>query len=263
MEEKPEQIRRQKRPVIGADGKVLNAQMGSDPRSSRTSSIMHIDYTPTPQKHPCDGAKRQYSWIHRPTAWDNPITYEDPPEPGKRPSHPVCANGIVATDRKRFFPDKVAETGIPPLHMSKAPVGNTWGGWAQGGAPGRAMMDGPWQVEPRERELEEGEEAEFRVSDMRVRRLPGMKNNDTAWLTQWHWDPRRDIDPPKINRFSLGFPNEACTTTSDAAVWSHPAGRAGNLYAQLQAEGCSLSLNGKVRAMDEARGMTPTPLSAR
>lgn len=120
LQEKSQGSRRLKKMVLGPDGKKLDAQSTSDgwPKG-RQSSIRHIPYTPTPQKHPRDGSTRQYSWSHRPTAWNNPVTYEDPPEPGKRPTHPVCSVGLVATDRKRCYPEKPAEMGFilmdPPV----------------------------------------------------------------------------------------------------------------------------------------------------
>jgi hypothetical protein len=134
--------------------------------------------------------------------------------------------------------------------MSKAPIGNSWGGWARSGAPGRAYMDSPWQVEPRDRPLEEGEEAEFRVSDARVKRFTEMTCQDTSWITSWHWDARRDIDPPKQNKFRLGTPNEAFTSTCDDSVYRLAAGKPSNL----------LQLYDQVA---EGRAMTPMPLTAR
>lgn len=118
--EEAQENRRLKRPVIGPDGKAINAQKVSD-GTARPEGLRAINMIPAPQKHPQAGFKRQFAWIHRPTAWDNPVTFEDPPEPGKRPSHPVCANGPVALDRKRFFPEKAPESAseerprsIPP-----------------------------------------------------------------------------------------------------------------------------------------------------
>lgn len=103
--EEAQVTRRLKRPVLGPDGKVINAQAPSN-GNYRPQGLRAIHMVPEPQKHPQAGFKRQFAWIHRPTAWDNPVTYEDPPEPGKRPSHPVCANGPVAVDGKRMFPER-------------------------------------------------------------------------------------------------------------------------------------------------------------
>lgn len=249
--------RRLKRPVKGADGKVITNQKTSI--SFERPRLHHVEYTPAEQKHPLAGSKRQFAWIHRPTAWQNPDTYEEPVEPGKRPSHPVSSNGVVATERKRCFPEKTVATGIPPAHMSKAPTGNSWGGWARCGAPGRGYMTSPWEVEPRDRELKDGEEAEFRVSDARIRRIPDMGCSDTSWLTTWHCDLQHDGEPPKQNKYSLGMPIKAYSSTTEEIVCTTAAGKSSN----LQAEGCRLSYYDQVRMMDEARSMTPMPLTAR
>lgn len=129
LQEKAQENRRLKRIVVGPDGKPMDAQKASDPRGGKQSSIRHIPYTPTPQKHCHDGSKRQYSWIHRPTAWENPVSYEDPPEPGKRPTHPVCSVGLVATDRKRCYPEKSSEMGLILMDPPSDP------------APGRDLED--------------------------------------------------------------------------------------------------------------------------
>jgi len=220
--------KRLKRPVIAADGRPFDAQRPSVVSENRPR-IIHLDNLPLPQKHPQAGFKRQFAWSHKPTAWNNPVTWEDPPEPGKRPSHPVSSSGAVATDRKRVFPEKAVPTGIPPPHMSKAPNGNAWGGWARCGAPGRAAMDGLWEVEPHDSHLEGAEEAEFRVSDARIKMQPGMKSQDTSWLTRWHWDARNDIDPPKQNKYRDGSPIAFCTNTREENVFRPPAGKPGLL----------------------------------
>jgi len=235
-QEEAQARRRLKKPVMSADGKVIDAQRPSANRG-RPSGIRHLDHMPAPQKHPNDGSKRQYAWIHKPTAWDNPVTYEEPPEPGKRPSHPVCVVGPVCTERKRAFPEKAAAVGRACWQQQQAVT----------------------EVEPPNRELEEGEEAEFRVSDAHVKTIPKLKCNENAWLTQWHWDSRHDIDPPKRNKYMFGMPDEACTSTCDRSVYRVAAGKA----SLVRAEGCGLSFYDKVRMMDEARGMTPAPLTAR
>lgn len=224
--------RRLKKPIISADGKIIDAQRCTT-NCGRPSGLRHIDSSPAPQKHPHAGSKRQFSWIHRPTAWNNPVTYEDPPEPGKRPSHPVCANGPVALDRMRSFPEKMKATG---------------------------QWQNQWQTVDCGSVPEEGEE-KLPVSDAPAKKSENY--NDTRWLTNWHWHSRQDVDPPKVNKYSLGVPIESCKSARAESVRRSAAGKTSN----LQAEGCSLAYYEQVRRMDEARAMTPsramTPLSAR
>lgn len=228
LQEESYATRRMKRLVLGDDGRHLDAQRQSTgierPRGLKTTNMV-----PEKQKHPAGGFKRQYAWIHKPTAWESLDTYEEPVQPGKRPTHPVCSAGPVSLERKRCYPEKATETGIPPPHMSKAPTGNTWGGWGRGGAPGRGIMRGPWQVEPKDRDLAPGEEAEFRVSDARVRMIPEMMHGDTKHLTTWHLE-LTDIDPPKINRQGTGCPVLSCSSTLDDGVYRRPAGKQSALF---------------------------------
>lgn len=247
LQEEAQCGRRLKRPVIGSNGKAVDAQRLST-NTGRPVGLRTIDMIPSAQKHCQAGSKRLFGWIHRPTAWDNPVTYEDPPELGKRPSHPVCANGVVALDRKRIFPEGAVATSIPLRSMSKeAPVGNTWGSWADG-EPGRRGSEGPWQVEPRERELDEEEEAEFRVRDARVKINPEKEYCPTSWLTNWHWDAIDDVDPPHTNKYRENMPMASCTTTCEEIVYCAPAGKSSAL-----AE----------RSRPDSRARAMTPLTAR
>jgi hypothetical protein len=130
------------------------------------------------------------------------------------------------------------------------------------------MMDGPWQVEPWERPLEDGEEAEFRVCDARVKMIPEMKHHNTNWLTNWHWDPRDDIDPPKSNKYRLNMPIAAYTTTCEESVYSRPAGKqscGASVYDQVPDEMRQNALMTLrcTSVTDEVRSMTPFPMSAR
>jgi len=247
--------RRLKKPVVGADGQPITVQGPSSARL-KPEGIRRIEPEPTPQKHWLSGSKRCFAWKSElPTLFNNPVTYDEPVEPGTRPSHPVCAIGVVprGKEHKRAFPEKAYTiTSIPPARMNKAPTGNEWGGWGRRGEPGRKVMDGPWQVEPRERELKEGEEAEFRVSDARVRLFPGQKNYDTAWLTNWHFDSRHHVDEVKKKKFSLGEPLASCSTSREQAVHRPAAGKA----SMLISEGTALSYYDRVRAADEDRAIT-------
>jgi len=224
-QEQSQQTRRLKRPVLDKEGKPMDVQKPSDPFGARVSSIKHCDYKPEPVKDTRHGAKRQFSWIHRPTAWNNPVTYEEPCEPGERAPHPISAAGLVATDRKRVYPEKNIVTGVPPPH------------------------------DPSKEEVEDQEFRNF-VGGC-VKRVPEM-SNDTSWLTEWHWDSRHDVVPPKQNKYSLGFPIESCTYTHEQMVHSQAAGK----HSGLQAEGSGLSWYDKVRKMDEA-AKANRPRSAR
>jgi hypothetical protein len=243
--------RRLRKTVFRPDGEAIDLSKPSS-MPSRQEGIKRIEQVIEVRKHEKGGSKRCFPWTHRPTAWENPVTYEDPPNIGTRPSHPTCSNGVVAKEHKRYFPEKAPATAIPPANMSKAPIGNEWGGWARNGAPGREVMDGPWQVEPRDRELAEGEEAEFRVSDARVKRFPEMKYNDTTWLTTWHTHSRDDVEPRRQTKYHLNVPIESCSPTCEDAVFLPAAGKTIN----LPAEGTKLDFYDRVRLMDQARAMT-------
>eukprot|EP00928_Gymnodinium_smaydae_P027339 TRINITY_DN21177_c0_g4_i2.p1 TRINITY_DN21177_c0_g4~~TRINITY_DN21177_c0_g4_i2.p1 ORF type:complete len:175 (+),score=15.60 TRINITY_DN21177_c0_g4_i2:110-634(+) len=122
------------------------AQIGSAPKTERREGIKRIDFVPKKQKSIWEGCKRSFEWTHHPTAWNNPLTYEDPPVPGRRPTHPVAPDGVAATEQKRTFPEiSNVPTGIIPQSLCKAPQGCQWGGWGgSDGAPGRRKLDGPW-----------------------------------------------------------------------------------------------------------------------
>jgi len=200
MDEKAQAVRRLKKSVIRADGTVVDASRTTSHLIVRPSSVRKVEQELMPQKHCEAGSKRQFAWIHRPTAWENLVTYEEPPEPGVRPSHPVCAVGAVATERKRIYPDREKATGIPPPRTSK--------------------------VNPSPRDLKNDAEDEFRVSDARVKKFPEMRYHDTSWLTNWHWDKDVDIDPIKKKTYSLGVPNPSWTSTREETVYHPPAGKA-------------------------------------
>jgi hypothetical protein len=190
LQEEAYENRRMKRPVIGTDGAPISVQTPSA-TNQKPPGLRQVDKTPTPQKAFSGGSKRTFPWSYRPTAWDNPITYEEPPEPGKRASHPVCANGIVATDRRRSFPEQMHQRN--PLLQGD-------------------NLD---------------EEAQIHISDAALR-LQQMKYPDTSRLTRWHYDPKYDIDPPKPHKFSMGVPNRAYTLTREETVWANPAGKPGS-----------------------------------
>mmetsp|Transcript_36811 Transcript_36811/g.64856 ORF Transcript_36811/g.64856 Transcript_36811/m.64856 type:complete len:380 (-) Transcript_36811:67-1206(-) len=247
--------RRLKKSVYDRDGKVVDCQNQSDGKS-RPEGIKQVDETPTPQKHPYAGSKRCFDWKYKPTAWDNPVTFEEPPEPGKRPSHPVCNYGPVSTDRIRSFPEKkYPATGIPPPKMNKQPVGNEWGGWAKKGEPGRKPADGPWQVVPRG--ADENAEADFRVSDARVKRFPEMKYGDTTHITTWHFDPKHDIDPVKTSQVTklepLGSKEAFGNRHHDRdMLWGPPAGKP----TYIAVEGTPLESYDRIRRHERQQAMS-------
>lgn len=193
-QEEASNFRRLRRPVFGPDGAPMSVQTPSansikeNATKSRQGDQLPL---PAPQKNFCGGSKRHYAWLHRPTAWDNPVTYEDPPELGKRPSHPVCANGVVATDRKRSFPE-------------------------------RALVDNCGELLV----LDDGPEAEARGSEAGMKPRCQIKYPDTSWLLRWHWNPQ-DAEPPKPRKFSLNVPIAACSSTRAETVYQLPAGKPG------------------------------------
>lgn len=184
---------RLKKTVFDDGGKAVTSQRPSS-GNGRTSGVKQMDHLPNLQKGPMDGSKRCFPWSCRPTGYQNPVSYEDPPVPGVRPSHPVPAVGLVSLGHRRAFPEKEVKTSIPP-RSSKAPTGSEWGGWAKNGAPGRAPLDRPWEVET-DAKNPDG----LRVTDARIRQFVEMKNPPTAHHTQWHTDARNHIDPVKQSR---------------------------------------------------------------
>merc|ERR1712048_1475368 len=166
--------------------------MGHRPQSAeeKPRALKHIDFVPQPSKAPQGGSKRCYDWVYRPTGWENPVQYEEPPEPGKRPSHPVCSDGVVGLEHKKWFPEVLfAKTGIIPPGLCKAPHGS-WGGWGKGGTPGRRRQDGPWDSVQPKSGTHDPAQTEFRFCDARTKAFPEMKYEDTWHLTRWHVDPR-------------------------------------------------------------------------
>lgn len=247
--------RRLKKAVYDREGKVVDCQAQSS-GIDRPQGIRQVDEMPVPQKHPYEGSKRCFAWKHKPTAWDNPMVFEEPTEPGKRPTHPVCSYGPVSKDRMRAFPDKAyPATGIPPPKMNRQPVGNEWGGWAKGGAPGRKPADGPWQVVPRG--ADENAEADFRVSDARVKRFPEMKYDDTLHLTAWHYDPKHDIDPVKISQISKLDPRGRKEDFGNRhhdrdMLWGPPAG----VPSGISVEGTPLESYDRIRKHERQQAMS-------
>merc|ERR1712146_599050 len=73
-------------------------------------------------------------------------------------------------------------TGVPPKTWCKQPPAAQWGGWSDGGAPGRRRQDGPWDsMAPGA----DGKRAD-QFGDARTRRFPEIKYHDTSHLTKWH-----------------------------------------------------------------------------
>lgn len=196
--------RRLKRSVYDGEGKVISCQRPTSESRPRPQGIRQVAHVPSSQKGPLDGSKRCFDWTQRPTGFENPEQWEEPPGTTMRPSHPVCQNGVVALDHRRGFAAlQYQETGIPPPKMCKAPHGSEWGGWARNGAPGRQPLQGPWDsLEAKSG----GVEAESRFCDARTRRFPEMKDSDTRHLTRWHFDAQRDVDPRSSKKQHLNSP---------------------------------------------------------
>jgi len=205
--------RRLRKTVFDGGGGRLDGQRPSSGRE-RPHGIRSIVMHPTPNKGFLDGSKKCFEWTtNQPTGPDNPKTWEEPVEPGKRPSHPVCANGVVALEHKRDFPEirarETADPGNP--RTSKAPFGSEWGGWAASGAPGRKVQQAPWDsLEPSRKGQGVsdclGEETEYRFCDARTRPFPEMKNQPTAHLTRWHLDAKNDLEVYSAKRVHTNHP---------------------------------------------------------
>lgn len=207
--------RRLRGAVYDVQGKVLHTERLSSP-DRRGKGIRTCDFIPLPRRQLEHIAKRTFEHTHRPTGYENPDQWEEPPVPGVRPSHPVSATGVVALERRRIFPERQHRpTGIPPPELSEAPHGSEWGGWARDGAPGRRPLQTPWDsLRPRPGAAEDT--AEYRFSDARARRYPDLMYRPTAHLTSWHTHPQQDIDPVKMARVHLNTPT-ADTATAAAA----------------------------------------------
>lgn len=220
--------RRLRKTVLDGDGAKVDSQRPSS-GTERPQGIRAIALHPTPNKSPFEGTKRCFEWAtSQPTGPDNPKSWEEPVEPGKpvcgkRPSHPVCATGIVALEHKRDFPELRARPTADPGNplMSKAPFGNGWGGWAASGAPGRKVLQGPWDSlepsqkghgvsnclagEPKQSPRQE-EETEYRFCDARTRRFPELTAQPTFHLTRWHLDAKNDLEVYSAKRVHTNHP---------------------------------------------------------
>jgi len=228
-------------------GKVIDLQRPSSGKPPRPS-MARVDYIPLPQKDPRHGAKRCFDYVYKPTGLENTVQYEEPVEPGKRPSHPVCADGIVALEHKRGYPEiQNAKTSIPPPKLCKPPHGS-WGGWAGGGAPGRRRQDGPWDSVQPKSGSDDIDQAEFRFCDARTRRFPEMKYNSTFHITAWHLDPERDIDEQKHLKVHL---NDAVPIKNGARRYGAEVQSAAGRPSGMPVEGAALSFYDKVREHDE------------
>lgn len=253
--------RREKKSVIDGDGQVIDCQRPSSGRI-RPQGLRNIEFVPAPQKNILDSRRRCYDWIYRPgeTGYQNPMQYEEPPELGKRPSHPVPAIGLVELGHKRSFPEKqYTQTGLPPPRMNKAPNSAEWGGWAKGGAPGRKPQVKPWEVAD-----DEGADG-FRVCDARLKRYPEMKHTTTD-LLYWHWDPQHDVDPASQKRVHINDPMHPVAEQQDAArQGTHVlprslartgldlvAGPAAGQPSMVNVEGSRLGAYDRLRAVEEA-----------
>jgi len=243
--------RRLKRSVFDQGGKALTKQRPSS-GNGRPEGIKRIDYMPEKQRAPHETTKRCFGWTHRPTGYENPDTYEEPVEPGVRPSHPVCAIGPVATDRKRAFHAQIQSTGIPPPRMSKAPHGSDWGGWGVNGAPGRKPLQSPW--DSLQKKDPSSDEADYRFCDARTRRYPEMKYQDTFHLTRWHWDAQHDIDPIGAKRIHLNTPT--ASTVGTAAGQRMAQVPAAGKKSNMPVEGAALPWYERIREQELKAPMT-------
>eukprot|EP00434_Breviolum_minutum_P004887 symbB.v1.2.004312.t1/scaffold188.1/size279614/1 len=114
-------------------------------RVEHKEGIKKIESIPLKQRAIHDTSKRCFPWARsQATGYENPVQWEEEPVPGKRPSHPVSANGPVGVEHRRCFPEKLLPSGIPPPALCKPPFGSEWGGWAMNGAPGRGPLQQPW-----------------------------------------------------------------------------------------------------------------------
>lgn len=217
------------------------------PKSSndRGEGIKKINMVPAKQRGIYDASKRCFSWARsQPTGYENPVSFEEEPIPGMRPSHPVAANGPVGTEHRRSFPEKQhCPTAIPPPALCKPPSGNEWGGWAVGGAPGRGPMQQPWDSL-----LGSGQDAEERFCDARTKRFPEMKYQDTSHHIRWHLDAKEHIDPINAKRIHRNAPTVA--TASSPAGQRLAFQRASGRPSRMPVEGAALDWYDKVRVRE-------------
>jgi len=204
--------RRSCKVVYDNGGREVNFHRTSFEEQPKKTGIRTMDFIPLPKKGLLDGSKRCFEWTQRPTGPNNTMSWEDPPTPGARPSHPVSSAGLVDLTQKRGFPAvHYPETGIPPPKNCVESSGGARGGWAvdpEGpkfgaaqqrsinwdGAPGRGRLHGPWDSQaPRKPGVLEVETA---FVDAARKHFPDMNYKDASGLLQWHLDPHKHVDPP-------------------------------------------------------------------
>lgn len=244
--------RRLRKAIFDDQGQAVSSQMPS-PGNTRPCGIRMIEPINSHTKGPQDGAKRTFDFAYsRQTGHHNPMQYEDPAQPGVRPSHPVCAVGVVSQGHRRCYPDReYVETAIPPLKMGKAPHGASWGGWAKGGAPGRQPLVQPWEVA-----AESPKDDTFRVSDARRMKYPEMGYNYTGHLTSWHTDPQKDAEPA----FRKKVHHSQAMSSAGSQVLRQPmAGKPSG----IPVEGAALPFYDIVRAVEQEALNNTTMLSPR
>jgi hypothetical protein len=162
--------------------------------AEKPKSVRRIDWLPTPREKP--ESKRCFEWTHRPTGYENPVQFEEPPEPGKRPTHPISPCGVPETGGRRCpeYSKVYPKTGIPAPALSKAPQDAGWGGWGPSGEPGRRRLDRPWEIADRNYDGP-GESVEMVIGDMSKKKFSDQRYQNTSALTMWHFDSKHDIDP--------------------------------------------------------------------
>jgi len=204
--------RRSCRAVYNKPGREVNLQRSSLEEQSKTG-IRTMDFIPLPKKGFLDGSKRCFEWTQRPTGPSNPVSWEDPPTPGARPSHPVSIAGVVDLGHKRGFPAvHYPDTGIPPPKSCMESNGSARGGWAvdpEGiwdGAPGRGRLHGPWDSQaPQKPGLLEVQTEFVDAAKKHFPDIPDMNYKDTSGLLQWHLDPHKHVDPPPRRKPARGL----------------------------------------------------------
>jgi len=247
--------------TLNPRGQVVQANTPSC-GNGRPEARAHIDFCPLPKRQPEEQSKQCFEHTYGPTGLNNTNQWESVPTPGERPSHPVCAAGVVALEKKRVYPEQqLKETTYPGRpRTSEAP--NTireWGGWGRGGAPGRKPMQQPWDSLAPSGPLPVGQEADFRLSDARKKSFAHRTHADTKHLTRWHLDARESAS---ITQIHTNTPREVGVAGSSgavgaaaSAVLAPPAGRRSG----IPKEGASLHWYDDFRSAELAR----TPHTAR
>mgnify|MGYP002803424180 CR=1 FL=1 len=205
-------------------------------RVEHKEGIKKIESIPLKQRAIHDTSKRCFPWARsQATGYENPVQWEEEPVPGKRPSHPVSANGPVGVEHRRCFPEKLLPSGIPPPALCKPPFGSEWGGWAMNGAPGRGPLQQPWDSLKGP-----NEEREERFCDARPKRFPEMMYEDTFHRTHWHLDARNHVDQASAKRVHLNMPK----------VGQHLAIPAAGKASNMPVEGAALDWYERVRGKE-------------